>query len=90
MVLTEPQKIETPAPTKGTLKGLLWGQMPANLPRIHEWQASGISPLPIKRVENAKIGHMPQLFFALPVHEQHGPGVEGTDFVLANRFLLGT
>jgi hypothetical protein len=75
MVLTDPQKIETLALTKGTLKGLLWGQMPANSPRIHERQAPEISPLPIKGVENTKNGHMPQLFFAGPTHDQHGPSL---------------
>src|SRR5271169_1993712 len=75
MVLTDPQKIETVALTTGTWKGLFWGQMPANSPRIHERQAPGISPLSIKRVENAKNGHMPQLFFAGPIHEQHGPSL---------------
>ena len=64
MVLRDPQKIETLALTKGTWKGLLWGQMPANSPRIHERQAPEISPLHIKRVENAKNGHMSQLFFS--------------------------
>jgi hypothetical protein len=75
MVLTEPQKIETPAPTKGTLKGLLWGQMPANLPRIHERQEPEICPLHIKACEKRQNATPATAFFALPIHEQHGPSL---------------